>query len=184
MIKYNKFYFQLKPVRGRYIFQQPSATEYHEAYGDGTDSLWSTFQSVNLTHNHRQGEDHVFADLLNRIREGKQTHDDLEVLKERVCYQADANLLNCVRICATVSEACEYNENQTSKLEGKLYELKANNFCQNRKNFSPPVDKAGRIASTQFMDVLRLKVGSRVMLIFNLGICSLTFISIYILLYF
>ena len=62
---------------------------------------------------------------------------------------------------------------KTSKLSGKLFILKAKNFNSKQKNFIPPVDKAGRIGDTQFLDVLRLKVGSRVMLIFNLGNFSL-----------
>ena len=163
----------MKPVRGRYIFQQPSAKEYHEAYGDGSDSLWSTFQSVNLTHNHRQGEERSFANMLNRIRRGQQTAEDLNVLSERVCEENDPTLENCTRICATVKETCDYNEMKTSKLNGKLFILKAKNFNSKQKNFIPPVDKAGRIGDTQFLDVLRLKVGSRVMLIFNLGNFSL-----------
>ena len=68
-----------------------------------------------------------------------------------------------------MSEACEYNEAQTNLIEGKLYVLKAIHFTPMRKNFVPSLDKAGRVGDTQFMDVLRLKVGSRVMLIYNVG---------------
>ena len=100
---------------------------------------------------------------------GEQTAEDLSVLSQRVCQEDDPKLLDSTRICATVREACDYNEAQTNKLEGKLYILKAKNFTQSQKNFQPPLDKAGRIGDIQFMDVLRLKVGSRVMLIFNIG---------------
>ena len=75
---------QLKPARGRYIFECPSSTEYSEAFGDGTDSLWSCFEVINLTHNHRQDSDKEFANILNRIRLGEQTSEDIELLSTRV----------------------------------------------------------------------------------------------------
>ena len=161
---------QLKPVRGRYIFQQPACEEYHAAYGDGTDSLWRSFDVINLTHNHRQGAEKDFADLLNRVRTGEQTEDDLETLKSRVRQEGDPELVDCVRVNATVKETVQHNDEKLDKLPGKLYNIKSVNFTKTQTNFKPPVDKAGRIGDTQFQYVLSLKVGSRVMLIHNIGI--------------
>ena len=48
------------------------------------NSLWHKFDVIELTENHRQGEDKVYADMLNRIRFGEQTDRDLEQLKTRV----------------------------------------------------------------------------------------------------
>ena len=166
----NLLSFQLKPVRGRYIFEQPSHPEYSEAYGDGSDSLWSTFQAVSLTHNHRQaGGDRMFAELLNRVRVGGHGEEDLRVLQERVRHEGDPEIADCPRICATVSEVADYNILQTNKLEGRLYIFNATHFIQSRTNFTPLIDKAGRISDTNFLDVLKLKIGSRVMLIINIG---------------
>ena len=53
-------------------------------YGDGESSLWRSFQVIILTKNHRQGKDKPFADMLNRIREGKQTQEDIDKLATRV----------------------------------------------------------------------------------------------------
>ena len=72
---------QLKPVRGSYIFAAPNCPDYKLAYGDGTDSLWKSFSVINLEENHRQGKDKIYADMLNRIRVGKQTQDDIKILK-------------------------------------------------------------------------------------------------------
>ena len=59
---------QLKPVKGRYAFDKPICEDYHLAYGDGSDSLWRSFQVINLSENHRQGNDKTYAEMLNRIR--------------------------------------------------------------------------------------------------------------------
>ena len=75
---------QLKPVRGSYIFDEPNCPDYKLAYGDGSDSLWRSFEVINLEENHRQGKDKIYADMLNRIRINKQTKEDLDILKTRV----------------------------------------------------------------------------------------------------
>ena len=63
---------QLRPVKGRYIFEAPSCPDYLLAYGDGSDTLWRSFDVINLEENHRQGEDKSYAEMLNRIRFGRQ----------------------------------------------------------------------------------------------------------------
>ena len=98
--------FQLKPVRGRYIHEQPSCPEYHEAYGDGSDSLWASFSVINLTKNHRQGSDRKFADILNRVRVGEQTEEDLKTLRTRVRQEGDPELSDCTWITSTVTCKC------------------------------------------------------------------------------
>ena len=64
---------QLKPVRGSYIFAAPNCKDYALAYGDGSESLWRSFEVINLVENHRQGKDKDYANLLNRVRMGNQT---------------------------------------------------------------------------------------------------------------
>ena len=68
---------QLKPVLGSYIFATPNCPDYKLAYGDGTESLWRSFKVINLEENHRQGKDKDYADMLNRMRMGKQTREDI-----------------------------------------------------------------------------------------------------------
>ena len=62
--------FQLPAVENPQVFQSP---------------LWKHFQMVSLKENCRQSEDLVYAELLNRIRIGNHSSDDLEVLLKRVC---------------------------------------------------------------------------------------------------
>ena len=73
---------QLKPVMGRYIFQEPLCPDYHLPYM--IDPLWQMFDVYHLTHNHRQGEDREYANILNRLRTGEHTEEDCKILKTRV----------------------------------------------------------------------------------------------------
>ena len=57
---------QLKPIRGGYIFQRPKSEKYSQVYN--TLNLSELFECIDLEVNHRQGEDKVYAGLLNRIR--------------------------------------------------------------------------------------------------------------------
>ena len=56
---------------------------YHSSYSVN-GGLWNTFDVVQLLTNHRQGEDFHYADVLNRIRSGKQTEDDYKLLEGRL----------------------------------------------------------------------------------------------------
>ena len=124
---------------------------------------------INLTFNHRQGSEREFADLLNRIRLGQATDGDIKILNTQVRHKDDPEILSCIRICAKVSETVEYNQRKMNELQGKLYTMTATNFNANMKYFKPQLDKAGRIGDTQFLNVLNLKIGARVMLIYNQG---------------
>ena len=48
---------QLRPVRSRFIFEEPLSESFHLAYH--LDSIWNKFQVIMLKTNHRQGEDRV-----------------------------------------------------------------------------------------------------------------------------
>ena len=73
---------QLKPCMGRYICDKPINIDFQMTYT--IESRWHMFQSLILEVNHRQGADKSYADLLNRVRVGKQTPQDIELLKTRV----------------------------------------------------------------------------------------------------
>ena len=74
--------YQLQPVNGHYVFEEPSNEEHRVSFT--LRNLWHQFQVVNLEENHRQGAAKEFGDLLNRIRVGAHTKEDLEFLQTRV----------------------------------------------------------------------------------------------------
>ena len=83
---------QMCPISGRYIFRQPRDSQFilsHEI-----DPLWHKFECINLEINHRQGKDKEYAEMLNRIRVGKQTSEDISKLQERVRYASHEDIVN------------------------------------------------------------------------------------------
>ena len=69
----------MRPVGDSWIFANNSCN-----YASLGPNLWQThFTMFELTEIMRQKEDAPFAELLNRIREGNHTEEDLTVLKSR-----------------------------------------------------------------------------------------------------
>ena len=115
--------FQLRPVGDSWIFANSSC-----GYASLAPNLWKTYFSMfELTEIMRQKEDSQFARLLNRIREGKQTEDDLAILKSRTLsfdeakYQELKNDLHLFPCNAAVDthNRCIYDSANTEKAEIK-----------------------------------------------------------------
>lgn len=80
--------FQLKPVFDGWIFENLT-----EGYGPLATNLWTDlFRVFELTEIMRQKEDKNFAELLNRLREGKHNDNDINMLKTRICTEEIQNL--------------------------------------------------------------------------------------------
>lgn len=75
VIAFGDFY-QLQPVAAHYIFDEITYT--------GEMNLWFThFKPIFLVSNVRQKDDSEYANLLNRVRIGKQTINDIQTLVQR-----------------------------------------------------------------------------------------------------
>ena len=82
--------FQLRPVGDGWIFSNNVCD-----YASLAPNLWQThFTMFELTEIMRQKDDTPFAEMLNRIREGKQTEEDLVVLKSRSIACDDSEYKN------------------------------------------------------------------------------------------
>ena len=69
--------YQLKPVMGQFVFEN-----YKSNYGPLASNLWTeNFKIYELTQIMRQKDDKTFAELLNRLRTGHQTQEDIKLLK-------------------------------------------------------------------------------------------------------
>ena len=73
---------QLKPVRGKYIWCQRKSLEFLHAFM--VQPHWDKFDVISLVENHRQNEDAEYANLLNRLRLGEHTEEDMISLEEQV----------------------------------------------------------------------------------------------------
>ena len=72
--------FQLRPVKDKWIFEHGSSP-----YASLAPVLWESLVTMfELTQVMRQSDDQPFASVLNRIREGRQTNDDINLIKSRM----------------------------------------------------------------------------------------------------
>lgn len=77
--------YQFKPVFDGWIFE-----DMVEGYGPLAQNLWcDLFKMFELTEIMRQKGDRDFAEILNRLREGVQTDNDMSVLKKKKTNRLD-----------------------------------------------------------------------------------------------
>ena len=149
---------QLPPVKSPQIFEAPKNEifrRHHEI-----SPLWDVFDSIELTHNHRQAEDWEYAELLNRVRMNDQTEKDLETLASKI---SDDSPQNAVYVFAKRDLCHVHNKKQLADLPSRLHTMRA----IHPRGFRPLVNDEGEVDSTSFMDNLQLKIGARIMLIHN-----------------
>jgi hypothetical protein len=108
--------FQLKPVLDAWVFSQEYNTPQLECIGT---NLWTDlFDFYELKEIMRQKDDHAFALLLNRLREGLQTEEDMVVLENRTVSTSEEN--NEIKLlphlfCTRANAQC-HNDNILSNL--------------------------------------------------------------------
>ena len=150
---------QLPPVNAVYVFKKPRNSH----FSSDVCSLWESFEPIVLQKNHRQGDGKEWANLLNRFRQGEITPDDKKILKSR---QTTDSLLDkdTMHIMYTNLEVSRHNDEMLKTIDGPLVSIKAKltgPSCQ--------ISKDGRVASTQFLEVLKIKKGARCVLTWNIN---------------
>ena len=100
--------FQLKPVFDKWIFEN-SQSGYDEF---ATNSWTEYFTLFELTEIMRQKDDKQFAQLLNRLREGNHSVDDISILKQQllnVSAEEDNNPMNMAHLFTTNASVDAHN---------------------------------------------------------------------------
>ncbi|CAC5371096.1 unnamed protein product [Mytilus coruscus] len=102
--------YQLKPVMDGWIFLNIKA-----GYGPLGSNLWiDHFLMYELQTIMRQKDDKIFAEFLNRLREGNHTNDDLRMIKKRAVNNRDPRSLladeTLPHLFTTRREVFVYNE--------------------------------------------------------------------------
>ncbi len=108
---------QIKPVLGSFVFGQ--VKNQNMQLIQSIDNLWEKFEVVALKTNHRQGKDKDYADLLNRVRIGQHTDEDMDFLKTRV-FRTEEAPDNALIVSGTNAKVDKYNTNKLNKQVGKL----------------------------------------------------------------
>lgn len=163
---------QLPPVAktsgGSYCFRQPDqlAAEPH---------LWKLFSFTELRENMRQGNDTTFVDILNNVRVGKLSIDQLSILDSRRLQNTNDHD-DVLRIYPTIKQVDMYNREMSEALARvtKVYDTQAVDTSTETKTYGRkpqsehvPNDpnKTGGLVNK-----LHIGIGSRVMLRQNLNI--------------
>ena len=160
---------QIKPVKGRYIMQCPKSKQFEMAYE--VDSLWHKFDCIVLEKNHRQGDDKSYADMLNRIRIGEETEEDIAQLKSRIRKENDPEIKHekdALYIFGTNKKVNHMNKKRLNMLSNEPMLFKATCLHKTIKDFKPSIDNAGNINNTPFQMELKIKIGAKVMLTYNI----------------
>ena len=174
-------FYQLSPVNGSFIFSDQRSS------GRLASHLWRDFFTmVELKVNMRQQNDTSFSQMLNRIRKGEHTHEDVKAIQGRLVSNGDIDLSDApfdtaLRLYPRTASVDEYNESQIASLAQttKLYTFEAEHaILQSRGQF---------YANVQYNEVperlipqddkecaalprrLKLAVGARVMLRRNIN---------------
>ena len=162
---------QIRPPGARHVFLSPLNPRLQILHA--LDPLWRKFEVMILKTNHRQGEDKPYADLLNRVRVGEQTEDDIKMLNTRV-FPRNSSMLpkDALIITGTNEIVNKFNNEKLNELPGELFEFKAEVSSNTSGVFVPKLDKGGQVSGTTLQYMLRLKVGCRVMLTWNIDVCD------------
>ena len=115
--------FQLQPVMDGYIFKDMDNNE----YGILAPNLWQElFRMFELHEIMRQRENKHFAEILNRLREGYHTKEDIMKLKERTISRTSSNYpKNAPHLFTQNVKVNEFNDIVHNSLSGTKYSIKA-----------------------------------------------------------
>ena len=121
--------------------------------------------------NRRQGKDKPYAELLNRIRVGKQTKEDIALLKTRVRPKNHPDLKKAsIFIVCKRKDCAEMNAQYLNLLGGECITIQAKHHNATQAKYKPYIEpKDGAVASTSFIDKLKLKIGAKAMIIHNIS---------------
>ena len=115
---------QLRPTATKFIFEKPSNEQFQ--ISDAIEPLWGKFEVINLVKNHRQGSDKEYADIMNRMRVGSLTDDDIQLLESRVMESDDPNLpKDAVFLSAVNEDVNRINDGRLEAMDGKLLTIAA-----------------------------------------------------------
>ena len=174
-------FYQLAPVNGSFVFSD------RQSSGRLASHLWRDFFTmIELKVNMRQQNDMSFSQILNRLRKGEHTADDIKVLEGRLVSDKSVDLSappfdTALRLYPRTVNVDEYNDSQIADLskKTKLYVFEAEHaILQSRGQFYANVqynEVPERLIPQDDKDCaallrrLRLAVGARVMLRRNIN---------------
>lgn len=161
--------FQLEPIRSKPVF---------ENYKDDTLNIchpWHVFQMIELRKVMRQKDDKIFTDLLNRLRVGSQTDEDIQLIQSGLINSSDPNYPHDVlHIWAENNPVNQYNNMRLQEINKRLFYLRATDQYPANVSEQEIDNLLGKQRSeTGGLDFeIRVKETARVMLTTNIDIAD------------
>ena len=138
---------QLRPTAAKCIFDEPRNQQFQITHA--IEPLWDLFKVINLRYNHRQGGDKVYANLLNRMRIGETTREDIELLQTRVLAEDDPRVpIEAIFLSALNEDVNKINEERLELVPTTLLTIKAIVSHKTLRKHKPSVTNAGNIKNT------------------------------------
>lgn len=156
--------FQLTPVMDSYVFKETQNLEYSILALKLWQELFTMFEIDEIM---RQRDCKLFAEMLNRLREGKQTPQDIIKLKGRLVESTSNNYpLELPHFFAT-NDVNKFNNRVHLALSGAKYSIKAHDSVigaesqklRDRILNQIPVDKPNK--TNQLHTILNVAIGER-----------------------
>ena len=119
--------FQLEPVMDQYIF-----TDLDYKYAILAGNLWQEyFKMLELTQITRQKDSKVFAEILNRLREGNHTAEDINKIKERLIKKKTINDPKDVpHLFLQNAKVTQFNKSAYQAASGEKYSIQKEPYSQ------------------------------------------------------
>lgn len=153
---------QLPPVGDSPVFASPKNAMHRLSM-----SLWEKhFQYIELNEVQIQRGDPLFTDILNRVRLGNQTTEDISVLSSRITQQP----LDCLHIFPTNQQVHDFNDQKLLQIsDTATITIHSHDqlSVQGKRKLHIPEN---RHLTGGLHSVLRLAVGARVSIVKNLDI--------------
>ena len=130
-----------------------------------SDLILENFKVVKLDKNFRQYDDMRFSDLLSRLRVGKHTQEDMELIYSRMvkCLNPERYIF----LTSTNKRAGEINKINMEKINEKEYHYSV--YCKGNPELKRELKSQLRVKD---METLVLKKSARVMLVKNIEVES------------
>lgn len=116
---------QLRPTMANFVFAEPRNEQfklYHKIA-----PLFEEFKVRNLVTNFRQGNDKEYAQMMERLRFGIQSQEDIEKLLSRVILPNNPIAKEALNIFGKNASVEEHNLQKLSDLPNALFKIKTKN---------------------------------------------------------
>ena len=155
---------QIPPITGRYIFAEPKMSKNKAAFL--IQNLWDLFEPWILSHNHRQGDGCSWANVLNEFRKGIVSEENLKLLQGRVTDDLHLDL-DAMHLAYKNTVVQNHNLQMLEKLDTPMVTIEAiKNYPKGRR---VTLKEDGRIEDLNVLNILRVKVGARVVMVYNVN---------------